>query len=62
MKREAEATWASERVENALLRVVGVRNGAVVVNKHLVAFYAGDRPLDSAAIRDKLAVALREEL
>ncbi len=45
-------------IENALLRVVGVRNGAVVVNKHLVAFYAGERPLDSAVIRDKLAESL----
>ena len=45
-------------IENALLRVVGVRDGAVVVNKHLVAFYTGERPLDSAVIRDKLAESL----
>jgi amino acid adenylation domain-containing protein len=45
-------------IENALLRVVGVRDGAVVVNKHLVAFCTGERPLDSAVIRDKLAESL----
>ena len=45
-------------IENALLRVVGVRDGAVVVNKHLAAFYTGERPLDSAVMRDKLAESL----
>ncbi|HEV8400267.1 MAG TPA: non-ribosomal peptide synthetase [Gemmatimonadales bacterium] len=45
-------------VENALLRVAGVRDGAVVVNAHLVALYAGERPLDPAVIRDKLAESL----
>src|SRR3989441_1120644 len=45
-------------IENALLRVVGVRDGAVVVNTHLVAFYTGERPLDSAVMRDKLAKSL----
>jgi len=45
-------------IESALLRVVGVRNGAVVVNKHLVAFYTCERPLDSAVIRDKIAESL----
>jgi acyl-coenzyme A synthetase/AMP-(fatty) acid ligase len=45
-------------IENALLRVVGVRDGAVVVNKHLVALYAGERPLDPAVIRNKLAESL----
>jgi amino acid adenylation domain-containing protein len=45
-------------IENALLRVVGVRDGAVVVNKHLVALYAGERPLDPAVIRDRLAESL----
>jgi amino acid adenylation domain-containing protein len=45
-------------VENALLRVVGVRDGAVVVNTHLVALYTGERPLDSAVMRDKLAESL----
>jgi len=45
-------------VENALLRVPGVRDGAVVVNKHLVALYAGEGPLDSAVMRDTLAESL----
>ncbi len=45
-------------IENALLRVVGVRDGAVVVNNHLVAFYSGERPLDSAVLRAKLAESL----
>jgi amino acid adenylation domain-containing protein len=45
-------------IENALLRVVGVRDGAVVMNKHLVALYTGERPLDSAFMRDKLAESL----
>jgi len=45
-------------IESALLRVVGVRAGAVVVNKHLVGFYTGERPLDSAVMRDKLAQSL----
>ena len=47
-------------IENALLRVAGVRDGAVVVNKHLVAFYAAERPLDATAIRAKLAGSLPE--
>ena len=45
-------------IENALLRVAGVRDGAVVINKHLVALYSGERPLDSAFVRDKLAESL----
>src|SRR5712691_8304690 len=45
-------------IENALLRVVGVRAGAVVVNNHLAGFYTGERPLDSAVMRDKLAESL----
>src|SRR2546428_2579826 len=45
-------------IENALLRVVGVRDGTVVVNTHLVAFYTGERPLDSAVMRAKLAKSL----
>src|SRR6266540_2249039 len=45
-------------VENALLRVDGVRDGAVVVNAQLVAFYSGARPLDSALMRDTLAQSL----
>ena len=48
-------------IENALLRVPGVRDGAVVVagragqGKRLVAFYSGPRPLEAEALRDRLA-------
>src|SRR5262249_40151582 len=49
-------------IENALLRVPGVREGAVVVtaeradrNKRLVAFYSGERPLDANSLRDRLS-------
>src|SRR3989454_336559 len=42
-------------IENALLRLPRVREGVVVVNKHLVAFYSSDRPLDPAPMRDKLS-------
>lgn len=51
-------------IENALLRVSGVRDGAVVVAERpgqvqqLVAFYAGPRPLEDAVLRDHLARAL----
>jgi amino acid adenylation domain-containing protein len=51
-------------VENALLRVPGVRDGAVVVAeragqaKRLVAFYAGPRPLGPAVLRDRLGASL----
>ncbi len=51
-------------VENTLLRVPGVRDGAVVVagrdgqSKHLVAFYAGPRPVDAGVLRDRLAASL----
>jgi acyl-coenzyme A synthetase/AMP-(fatty) acid ligase len=46
-------------IENALLRVPGVRAGAVVVHDdQLVAFYAADRPLDSTDLRDELGKAL----
>ncbi len=45
-------------IENALLRVDGVRDGAVVVNQQLVAFYTGERELDSAVIQAKLAESL----
>src|SRR5262245_33125328 len=51
-------------IENKLLRLPGVREGAVVVteradrSKQLVAFYSGDRPLDSAAMRDQLVASL----
>jgi amino acid adenylation domain-containing protein len=53
-------------IENALLRVPGVRDGAVVVaegadrSKRLVAFYAGQRPLEVDVLRDKLAERLPE--
>src|SRR5207245_2002412 len=46
-------------IENALLRLPGVREGAVVVtagidqSKRLVAFYAARRPLDANALRDR---------
>ncbi|GAA2695476.1 amino acid adenylation domain-containing protein [Streptomyces lunalinharesii] len=51
-------------IENALLRVPGVRDGAVVVagddrqGKHLVAFYCGPRPLAAVALRGRLAESL----
>jgi acyl-coenzyme A synthetase/AMP-(fatty) acid ligase len=46
-------------IENALVRVVGVRDGAVVVvNEHLMALYSGERPLDSGVLRDTLAESL----
>jgi amino acid adenylation domain-containing protein len=51
-------------IENALLRVPGVRDGAVVVaegtdrSKHLVAFYTGQRPLEADVLRDRLAGTL----
>jgi len=51
-------------IENRLLGVPGVREGAVVVieradgNKHLVAFYTGDRALDAAVMRDQLGASL----
>lgn len=51
-------------IESTLLRVPGVREGAVVVtegrdrSKHLVAFYAGNGPLDAAAMRERLGASL----
>lgn len=48
-------------IENALLRVPGVRDGAVVVgegagqSKFLVAFYSGNRPLEVDEIRSEMA-------
>src|SRR5438045_665270 len=51
-------------IENALLRVPGVREDAVVVterpdrSKHLLAFYTGERQLDANAVRDRLAASL----
>ena len=53
-------------IENALLRVPGVRDGAVVVaeradrSKHLVAFYSGRQPLEADVLRDRLAESLPE--
>ena len=53
-------------IENTLLRVPGVRDGAVVVaeradqSKHLVAFYSGQRPLEVDVLRDRLAASLPE--
>jgi amino acid adenylation domain-containing protein len=51
-------------IENTLLRVTGVREGAVVAaeradgSKQLVAFYAGDRPVEAAVVRDALGASL----
>ncbi len=53
-------------IENALLRVPGVRDGAVVVaertdrSNYLVAFYSGRRPLEAGVLRDRLAESLPE--
>jgi amino acid adenylation domain-containing protein len=53
-------------IENTLLRVPGVRDGAVVVagrtdqSKHLVAFYSGRRPLEIDGLRDRLGESLPE--
>ncbi|KAB2349075.1 non-ribosomal peptide synthetase [Actinomadura rudentiformis] len=53
-------------IENALLRVPGVRDGAVVVaeragqSRHLVAFYSGQRPLKVGFLRDRLGESLPE--
>lgn len=50
-------------IENTLLRVPGVRDGAVVVAGHaghqrLVAFYCGPRPVDAGLLRGRLSAAL----
>jgi amino acid adenylation domain-containing protein len=53
-------------IENTLLRIPGVRDGAVVVgeradqSKHLVAFYSSQQPLDIEALRDRLGESLPE--
>ena len=53
-------------IENALLRVPGVRDGAVVVTgrpgqaQRLVAFWAGPRPAPPSALRDRLGQSLPE--
>jgi amino acid adenylation domain-containing protein len=46
-------------IESALVRLPGVRDGAVVVsNKQLVAFYVGEEPLDPAVMGRKLGASL----
>ncbi len=68
-RRDAQVKIAGFRIEigeieNRLLRVPGVREGAVVVteradrSKQLVAFYAGERSLEPDAIRDRLGESL----
>ncbi|WP_433275393.1 non-ribosomal peptide synthetase [Pseudonocardia xinjiangensis] len=53
-------------IENTLLRVPGVRDGAVVVaerpdqSKQLVAFYSAGGPLEVDVLRDRLAESLPE--
>lgn len=53
-------------IENSLLQVPGVRDGAVVVteradrSKHLVAFYSGRRLLEVDVLRDRLGESLPE--
>ena len=53
-------------VENALLRVPGVRDGAAIVadgadrTAQLVGFYSGSRPLGDGLLRDRLAETLPE--
>jgi len=53
-------------IENTLLRVPGVRDGAVVVaeradrSKRLVAFYSGRRPFEVDVLRDRLGESLPE--
>jgi amino acid adenylation domain-containing protein len=53
-------------IENKLLRVPDVREGAVVVTegadhtKYLVAFYSGQGPLDANVLRDRLRESLPE--
>ncbi|WP_406516106.1 amino acid adenylation domain-containing protein [Streptomyces sp. NBC_00873] len=53
-------------IENTLLRVPGVRDGAVVVteradqSKHLVAFYSGRRALEEDVLLDRLGESLPE--
>src|SRR5204863_1411549 len=51
-------------IENTLLRVRGVNDGAVVVaeradgSRHLVAFYAGEQSLDVDELREQLGASL----
>lgn len=51
-------------IENALLDVTGVRNGAVIVaeranrSKHLVAFYSGQQPVEADELQTQLSQSL----
>lgn len=51
-------------IENTLLRLPGVRDGAVVAveragsGKQLVAFYSGEQPLDATTLQQQLAASL----
>ncbi|MET0187622.1 MAG: amino acid adenylation domain-containing protein, partial [Pseudonocardia sediminis] len=51
-------------IDNTLLRVPGVRDGAVVVaeradrSRHLVAFYSGPEPIDIDVLRERLGASL----
>ncbi|HET9254394.1 MAG TPA: non-ribosomal peptide synthetase, partial [Pseudonocardiaceae bacterium] len=51
-------------IENTLLRVPSIRDGAVVIteragqNKHLVAFYTSPHPLNVNLLRDRLGASL----
>ncbi|MEW1748941.1 non-ribosomal peptide synthetase [Streptomyces angustmyceticus] len=51
-------------IENTLLRVPGIRDGAVVVSQRagqgqrLVAFYSGPRPLEAGALQERLGRSL----
>src|SRR6059036_3503507 len=53
-------------IENTLLRLAGIRDGAVVVTgrgdhgKRLLAFYSGERPLDADVLREQLGDSLPE--
>src|SRR5213594_3884376 len=53
-------------IENTLLRLSGVRDGAVVVtgqadhSRRLLAFYSGERPLDADVLREQLGDSLPE--
>jgi hypothetical protein len=53
-------------IENTLLRVPGIRDGAVVLaeradhSKHLVAFYSGPQPLETQLLRNQLGQSLPE--
>src|SRR2546429_5390640 len=55
-------------IENTLLRVPGVRDGAVVVaagpgqGQRLVAFYSGAGPIEAGALRDRLGASLPRDM